>query len=552
MQRKSPFRRRRGKSISATIKPICSVDAVLHLFGNSLHHLIDAVLSSDQSKKRILKENKEKLPEADQIRFERIITKIRKHEADLSEILARGLHSVGYPSEFPDTLAGLIEHDFESGAERLFGSGLVLNLAYEGTSGQRAWQEMTEHEWVKHLQGEMAARKSYRTDDRREGKSILPPLYSIYVRLTPWLAQVVASNLEKRGSEGKEDLTRILKEFAKSFSAELGVDVVGIAVHRENHRDLHVHLVFSETREVSIETKRSNRALKSMVRQVASARIQKAKAEGKTGKEIGRNSVMAAVRAELEGQREVKLGMKRSKRTRSWRILGPSFRGKRALWEASGREEEVAKINDRPAHESRSFRSVVSEPAKRNEDLAKTYIDLWAEQSLTDRMSVLLNPEEEAQVINLGREAVVRYLTWGKDYPSLEDLIRQEIEREYDDIPGDLPRLRMENETLKKEAADLIEAKVELENAPESLQRPTFKRTVKRLIRAAKTMEALIAAGQVLLTTAPQIAEVIEKAAAEVSAEAAKAWVEFWEKLSALLTPTKSKPKKKAKEKSPE
>lgn len=555
MQRKSPFRRRTQNALSATIKPISSIDAFQHLFGNSLHHLIDAVLSSDQSKKRILEGNKKKLPEADQIRFERIITKIRKHEAELSDILSRGLENVGYPRMFPNTVDGIIERDLEAGTDRLFGSRLVFNLGFERKPHNQGWAEMEEEQWLELLLAETAVRKEYRTQDRHQGKSKFPPLQAMYVRLPPWMAEVVGPHVERRGPAGKEAFIGILKEMAEAFSHEVGVDVIGIAVHRENDKDLHVHLVFSEIRR--IRKAPSKRAMLNAIKEAAQARIAQRKSEGKSGSAIGRNTVMKEIRAEFDAKQEEGYVMVRGERRRSWRVLGPAFRGKRALWEMSGREEVVAQTSDRPAHEFHSFRSVVSEPAKQNEDLTTLYIDLWAEQWLTDKASEMLNAEEKQRVATLGKEAVLRYLLWGKEHLSIEDIIRQEIEREYANISGDLPHLRQENHKLIKEAEVLDEAKATFENLAEplrqSLQRSTFARTVKRTFRMVAKLEDLRSSWNVLAKVAPQIAEVVAKAAAEISVEASTAWTQFWNVLSTLLLPSKPKDKsKRLQEKEPE
>ena len=451
-----------------------------------------------------------------------------------------GLESVGFAGKVPDSVGGLIARDFEGG-ERLFGNGLVINLGHVGKPGHRKWGVLNETEWLPHLMSESKIRAEYTTKDRHVGRSESPPLLSLYSRLPPWLATVVGDVLERRGDEGLEELVHIVREFADAFAEEAKVDVVGVAVHRENDRDLHVHLVLSESREVVFPKKTSKRFLERRAREISAERIAERKAAGVTGAEVGRNKVMKEVRAELAGAQEMKVEMRRAKRSRSWRMLGPSFRGKLALWEMSGRDPKVAECNDRLPKEENSFRAVVAEPVSRGEDITRTFLDLWSERWLVDRFDRILDDGQRQQVRLLGKAAVERYLKWGKEHPAMEDIVANEVEAQLDDISPEVARLRAENGHMRRELRDLDAVKAILDNAPENIRRATREASAKTALRMARPLAEMRSAGAELLRVFPAMNEAISKVASSISVEAASAWELFWNLFVDLVLPEKGK-----------
>ena len=72
MKKKIKRAGRKKQRLSDTIKPISSLESILHLFGNSLDHLIDAILSSDRTMKLKLEEFSQKLEPHEKNRYERL------------------------------------------------------------------------------------------------------------------------------------------------------------------------------------------------------------------------------------------------------------------------------------------------------------------------------------------------------------------------------------------------------------------------------------------------------------------------------------------------
>lgn len=537
---------RRKQRLSDTIKPISSLDSILHLFGNSLDHLIDAILSADRTEKLKLEEFTQKLEPHEKHRYERLRKKIQRYEKQLRPMLVEGLETVGYGELVPESLRELTPVDLEKGGDRLFKSSLVFNLGFVGANGNRSWAELKEADWETHLLAEMKIRKDYKTEDGHSGRATTPPLLCLYSRLPPWLAKVVGSVLESKGEMRKFILRGIVEQFATAFSAEVEVDVIGIAVHKENDDDLHVHLVFSETREITHPIKISERELNAQVKELAKERIAERKAAGMSGASVGRNKVRQEVRKELEAGTNKETVLMRKKRSRSWRTLGPSFRGKKALWEMSGRNAVLAEMNDRLPEHPRSFRAVVVGPVIQGEDLGKTFLDYWAEQWLSEHFKRILDQKQHEKVELLGKKAVESYLNWGTVHPSVEDYILKEIQGVEQEIAGDIPAIRKENAKLRKELLDLQEARGALDNAPAIIKRTTYTATVRAAVTKAESLEEIKDAAFSFFKRFPKVIDDVRKSLKERAdaIDALTAWEKLWALLCKLMAPQKKKDKR--------
>lgn len=108
---------RRKQRLSNTLKQISTVGAILHLFGNSLDHLIDALLSADRTKKLQVEEFSEKLEPHEKKRFERLWKKIKGYEEQLRPLLEEGLQCVGYGKLVPESLRELVPVDLQNGGD---------------------------------------------------------------------------------------------------------------------------------------------------------------------------------------------------------------------------------------------------------------------------------------------------------------------------------------------------------------------------------------------------------------------------------------------------
>jgi Fe2+ transport system protein B len=99
-----------------------------------------------------------------------------------------------------------------------------------------------------------------------------------------------------------------------------------------------------------------------------------------------------------------------------------------ALWEVSGRDEQIAAKGDRLAESANSFRSYTRRVIS-GEDLSATYLDLWVERKFARLITDLLNTEERARVDDLARTAVRRYQQHGsQNERTVEELIYERVE----------------------------------------------------------------------------------------------------------------------------
>jgi len=263
-------------------------------------------------------------------------------------------------------------------------------------------------------------------------KGVKLELWNLYARLTPWVAQVVGEKLEAMGDEGRHALQELLTKLAGDLGAELGVDVVGLAVHREKDGDLHVHFIISLTREKPVEKNIAKREFEALIS--ATARQRK-----DAGAKMGFKQLRKLVREELQAEgahQEKYYERQRTDFIRPIRVLGPAFLGKLALWEASGRNPEIAAINDRPEWQSNTFRGRVVAAVENGEDLGTTCIDYWVTRRYHQVVEALLTPEEKARCTKLSLKAAERYLETGSQTPSVENYIAMEVAKLEQNLSG--------------------------------------------------------------------------------------------------------------------
>jgi len=419
------------------VKKFKSFDAIWHLFGRSLKHAIDALLSQKWQQEQSRRKLMEKIPKPLHARVEALVDKVKRYEKKLDGLLLDGLESVGFAGS-PTTADRLTLVDISEGR---FGPGngsLVFNMARVGVPGKRGWKDVEEEEWNEFLTVEMEDRRYYVTADRHHSDANgAPPegyLWNLYARATPWLAEVVGAKLEAMGDEGRKLLEKVVVELADEFSEVLGVDTIGIAVHREKAGDLHVHLIFSESREKEVESDLAVRKFEALVSGVARQRM-------RDGDSRGFKELRKVVKAELEAQganREIQYEFQRRNFTHPIACLGPAFVGKMALYLASGKDPALAAQGDRPAWESRSFRSVVVEALARGEDLSAKKIDVWAVERLRLKLEGLLSAKEKEKAAELAKGCVSRYRKTGSEIPSVEMLIAGEVSALNEGLPEKL------------------------------------------------------------------------------------------------------------------
>lgn len=446
---KKIFRRRKDQ-LSDTLKTFGSLKAIWHLFGNSMQHAIDVLRSekwqNQENQKNLLK----KIPKALHRRIRSLITQVEKNSESLDAAGKTSLVSAGFaPLHTP--CESLTVLDLEKGRFGAEAGKLVINLAHVGKAGQREWKEIAELEWEQFCKDEMEYRAHFVYPSNRRhmdpSKGVKLELWNLYARLTPWVAQVVGEKLEAMGDEGRHALQELLTKLAGELGAELGVDMVGLAVHREKDGDLHVHFIFSLTREKPVEKNIAKREFEALISATARQRRE-------AGYKTGFKKLRKLVRDELvnKGAHQMKFyERQREDFIRPIRVLGPSFTGKLALWEASGRNPEIAAMGDRPEWQSNTFRGLVVAAVQRGEDLGDTRIDLWVTRRYQQMIEALLTTEEQARCAELGRQAAEKYLKTGSQTPSVENYIAMEVAKLEQNLPDQV------RQDLMKTAKELDE-----------------------------------------------------------------------------------------------
>lgn len=530
----TPRSRRRKKRLSSTLKQITFGDAIFHLFGKSLKHALDALLSTQWQQKHRREKMLEMIPKNLRGQIEALAIQVGRYEEELRTALKNGSIETLDTRIVPETVTSISVNDLES--LRPKSSLLVCNLVLGGVPGNRIWQEVNEPEWKNHLTTEMEYRADYRTEDRHGPKEIKKQLWSMYFRLPPWLATIIGQKLEEN-KHGLQEAQKTAVDFANAFEYEAGVDVVGVAIHRERGDDFHIHLIFSETREDVKIMEYSPSEMNALVKEIAKKTIAERKASGDASVETGRNKVMAEARKSLEGKKKIEILRIRKGHPRPWQTLGPSFRGKLALWEMSGRDSEVAACGDRPIDQQNTFRGRIVDPILRGQDLSEVFLDLWGERWLTKRMEEILDEDEKAMVLDLGQKAVKQYKEWGKEKPCVEDYIIREIQKCRDLMPESFKKqfedVKNENEKLKNENSTAKAFYKTVESAPEQYKRKKPGATVAALVKGVKDFEQLKVALQ-------RFVIMFKNKMSDVSEEALAAW----DKLVSLMK-SFSVPKKK-------
>ncbi len=432
-------RDRRGKDrLSDSMKSFKSTDAIWHLFGKSFKHQLDALLSErwqqEQSRKTMLK----KVPRHLHSRVEALVKQVAKYRKELQAAVAEGLVDVGFTPQTAETVEEFGVVELKDGRAGVGAGKLVTNLIHAGPPGLRKWKGCDELEWSDHLEEEMAYRALYVTEDRHHLEDE-KKLWNLYARLPPWVALVAGEKLDS--DDGVKQLQELVVNIAGEFAEELGVDVVGIAIHRENDQDLHAHFIFSLTREKPVEKELGKTLITALAKKIAEQISEERNAHGLP--KLGRNKLRELAREKIASEKldmEQMIERQRRQFPRPRQILGPSFRGKLALWLASGCAEDIAKMGDRARSESNTFRGKVSEPVTAGEDITKKFIDLWVERKFEQGVKELLEPDDLLRMDRLAANCVASYRKTGSATPSVEDFIVAEVAGMKDSLPSEISK----------------------------------------------------------------------------------------------------------------
>lgn len=341
---------------------------------------------------------------------------------------------------------------------------LVFNLAKLGIPGARHWTEVGQQDWTKHLTHELEYRHNYRYADGHGPREFdTPELWNSWFRLPPWLARVVGEKWANAEPEALDSLKVAIVELAEEVADEMGWNVVAVAAHRETNWDFHLHIILTPSIEVEIPREFSKRAEAAFISKIADELFVERKNQTK-GSKVKKFDVLREVREKYakDGFGTIHKLMRRKWRRHS-RMLGPSFLGKYFLWQASGRDADLAAFGDRAAIDSKSFRAVVSERIDRGEDLGKTYIDMWASRRFCEKIEAMLTQGELDRARELSLESVGRYREGKEEMPSLEQFIVQEINRISRDLPEEIRRaLTTREEAVEKREKEISRTETSL------------------------------------------------------------------------------------------
>lgn len=270
-------------------------------------------------------------------------------------------------------------------------SGLILSLAKVGRPGDREWKDLEGGPWVSQMMRHKTERSSYVTANRHHVKNGKRALEVMLARLPPWVALEMSSGLLADPSALREKVM----DLAQNFSARYNVDVLGAVVHRESEYDLHIHLIFSRTREITIRKKASARLvaerrkiecdkIRTILKQsgkpypntIVSELLKEGIARGEI-QPLDREEVIVENRRYDVEPDEPADGEEPPVLHR--RCLGHAYRSKLEIWRAAAPEDRdaIAAQKDGNPLDPWSFRGGLIEPQSHGKSLEDIWWDLW-------------------------------------------------------------------------------------------------------------------------------------------------------------------------------
>ncbi len=389
-------------------------------------------------------------------------------------------------------------------AIRLLGStGLVLSLACIGEPGQREWKTLDGEKWVSFVMNEKRIRGDYVDKGRHYVKDGLKPVETILARVPPWTASELGEEILSEPSRLKQRV----EELSAWFSERYNVDAIAAVVHRESAHDLHVHLLFSRTREVVLRLKPSGReaAARKKLLSAAARKALKAKGEPSTNREISRYVADAVAAGEMQDpQAEIMIVENRRcedpKKTVARNVMGHAFRCKLQIWRAADHadQEAIAARYDKPASDPYSFRGRLIAAEKSGQVLE----DFWWDLALAEAWDKICKNGFSAQsldrVAERGCAAAKTYATLGTTTPGPLERIaaeKQEIERERAELNAlaeAVSRDKRFSESHNKQRAEELEKRAATERRQADLERQRDAAS-KRLNEELREKEAALA-----------------------------------------------------------
>jgi len=316
--------------------------------------------------------------------------------------------------------AALLESYYFGGGNRF---DLVFNLWFgDEPGGIMDSKIMPGTDWKAKAKEADDHRRNFRSGTRmRPGskEELSGNLYKIFARLTPWNASAAGKYLSRA------DTKKAVFKLGKLLEKETGLKVLGAVVHRETDHDLHVHFIVSKIGPVVIQKKKSAPSYVKILTTAQRKIIRKDRME--RGEDIG----MKAVNDELKQLRKegkikdpedrITVEYQRLDRSRVLRrgleSMGQQYCSKTNLWEASGRDSDVAAVQEQ--HRKVSFRTVVQDAAAvaPDGDPAHKYIDYWLAKQWNAAVCELLPKDIQDRLPEDARQAALRYVREGSSLP---------------------------------------------------------------------------------------------------------------------------------------
>jgi hypothetical protein len=434
MPRKRNRQIRKAKSLSAPLKSLGGYQQAEHL-GDLGKHNADAI----QQEEWIRQQEAAKLG-------------VKPEDLEETSSLTGVAEALGFGGSEQDSqiLRGEKVDETHLRVNVLGTKGLIMSLAHFGQPGHRQWEQKEGAQWVSAMMAEKKLRGCYTNASRQRITNTTDPLEVIMVRVPPWVGRVVGAELLNQPDSLRAKVLKLCAEFAERYD----VDVVGAVVHRESDYDLHVHVVFSKTREKVDERKLGTCAIRERAKQARGEIRAELRANGSPATNAAVSAIFKErkIQQKLETEEEeiVRYERRRGGHGRIRRnTLGHAFMCKLQTWRAAdpADKDRVAAFRDRPEDHprfERSFRLRFAKAETEGQVLEDYWWNLWLSSCWEKTCMEGLAATQLEKVAELGKAAAKNYVEVGKTVPTL-------VER----LLADKQKLETENGGLHQRTTDL-------------------------------------------------------------------------------------------------
>jgi hypothetical protein len=429
--------RRTRDQLSKSAKPFGGIDMVNHLVNPEVHDL-HAVAQKEWMLENKLERAGMTLPD----------------DYD-KKSLGNMANKVGFEESSDDDVAEVTPESIE----HITTTGIVLSVVRIGKPGKRSWQHIEGKECVAFLIAEQESRSNYINSSRHHIANSNNALHVIISRLPPWTALEVGESLAKDNNK----LSQKTVDLSDWFSERYNVDVIAAVVHRESDHDLHVHMVFSRTREVAVSRSPSARQISSRKKALNREAREMLKAAGKpaTNREVARLvQQWIAEKRKPDPTAEYRLVENRryddKGETIRRNVMGHAFRSKLQIWRVSKSEDKdaVAALWDKPAEDRYSFRGRIIAAEKSGQKLE----DFWWDLAISEKWNALCQQDlDQASLERIGQQGAKMahtYLLEGSTVPDPIDLLtasQKRMETEIKDLRAEKQITSRQLDRLQKE-----------------------------------------------------------------------------------------------------